>query len=75
MAFPRLTETQTSPAAAGLSATERCDACGAPGLAKAYGASGAVLVFCRHHAEASREKLQEQGFTLETFYGALESSS
>jgi len=75
MAFPRVSETSPR-ATTGLPSSDRCDACGAQALAKAYGSSGSsALLFCRHHAETNREKLEEQGFTLETFYGVLESAS
>jgi len=65
---PRAASSPVSP----LTAADRCDACGAPGLARAKQESGgATLVFCRHHAEGSREKLTQQGFALETFYQSL----
>jgi hypothetical protein len=79
MAFPgsATTKKQSAPRPTAMPlANERCDACGAPGLARAQSRSeGATLVFCRHHAESYRERLEDQGFALATFYEALDSSS
>lgn len=76
MAFPGMSPTrkpETKPAASLPLASERCDSCGAPSLARAESPSGgAALVFCRHHAEGYRARLEEQGFTLSTFYDALD---
>lgn len=78
MAFPGAS-TKKAPAptvAVQPLASERCDACGAPSLARARSRSGgAALVFCRHHAEAYRPRLEDQGFTVETFYDALDTSA
>lgn len=76
MAFPGMSptrKTETKPMASLSLASERCDSCGAPSLARAEPRSGgAALVFCRHHAEGYRAHLEKQGFTLSTFYDALD---
>ncbi len=54
-----------------VNAMDRCDACGAPALARATGQEGSVLLFCRHHAEGYREGLEAQGFLIDTFYQGL----
>lgn len=71
MSFPSVRQQGVSTPASSLSAGDRCDACGAPALARARNAEGSVLLFCRHHGQSFVAALQEQGFQVETFYETL----
>lgn len=42
-----------------LTATDRCDRCGAQAYLKVELASGFELLFCAHHAREHEEKLRE----------------
>ncbi len=42
-----------------LTATDRCDRCGAAAKVRAVLPSGGELLFCGHHARAHEEKLKE----------------
>ena len=42
-----------------LSATDRCDGCGAPAYVRVELADGAELLFCGHHARQHADKLRE----------------
>ncbi len=54
--------TLTSP---GLTQADRCDRCGAAARVRAKLASGAVLLFCQHHANKHEAKLLAQSAVLE----------
>lgn len=41
-----------------LTASDRCDRCGAQGYVKVTLASGGTLIFCGHHARKHEEKLR-----------------
>lgn len=49
-------ETLTRPE---LTATDRCDRCGAGAKVRAVLPSGGELLFCGHHARAHADKLRE----------------
>lgn len=51
-----MTETALDPA---LTATDRCDRCGAQAYLRVILPSGGELMFCAHHANAHREKLMQ----------------
>jgi hypothetical protein len=55
--------TLTSPE---LTRADRCDRCGAAARVVATFPSGAVLLFCQHHANEHEAKLVEQAAVLET---------
>ena len=57
---------QDAPGASNLTAADRCDhgACGAAGRTRVVYASGADLVFCRHHTNEFRGALVSSGATL-----------
>ena len=48
-----------TPAAASLTAADRCDRCGAKALVRVVLSSGELL-FCGHHAKAYEDKLREK---------------
>lgn len=45
-----------------LTATDRCDSCGAQAYIRVTMPSGQDLLFCAHHGNKHREKLSGQGF-------------
>ncbi len=47
-----------------LTATDRCDRCGAQAYLKVELASGFDLLFCAHHAREHEEKLREVAITV-----------
>ena len=49
-----------------LSASDRCDRCGAAARVRAVLPSGGELLFCDHHARAHGEKLRELAVDLQT---------
>lgn len=42
-----------------LTATDRCDRCGAQAYVRAELSNGGELLFCAHHARAHEDKLRE----------------
>ncbi|GAB2937268.1 hypothetical protein GCM10027047_37280 [Rhodococcus aerolatus] len=56
-----MTGTLTSPE---LTATDRCDRCGASARVRALLPSGGELLFCGHHAAEFEAKLREVDATL-----------
>jgi hypothetical protein len=54
---------QTLQAPSPLSATDRCDRCGAQAYVRVVLASGSELLFCAHHARAHEERLREVAAT------------
>ena len=58
-----MTATLTSPE---LTRADRCDRCGAAARVVAKLPSGAVLLFCQHHANEHEAKLVELAAALET---------
>jgi hypothetical protein len=55
---PIVTTTAVAPAST-LTATDRCDRCGAQAYLKVELASGFELLFCAHHAREHEDKLRE----------------
>lgn len=51
----------TSIAAIPLTATDRCDRCGAPAYVRATMTSGFDLLFCAHHWRENESQLREIG--------------
>lgn len=51
--------TAVAPASSTLTATDRCDRCGAQAYLKVELASGFDLLFCAHHAREHEDKLRE----------------
>ncbi|NYG55671.1 DUF7455 domain-containing protein [Nocardioides perillae] len=51
--------TAVAPAAAELSAADRCDRCGAQAYLRVELQSGGELLFCAHHAREHGDKLKE----------------
>jgi hypothetical protein len=51
-----MTSTLTRP---GLTASDRCDRCGAAARVRAVLPSGGELLFCNHHARLHASKLKE----------------
>ena len=54
----------TAVAPSALTATDRCDRCGAQAYLRVELASGLELLFCAHHAREHGEKLKEVAVTL-----------
>lgn len=52
-----MTGTMTSPTA--LTAADRCDRCGAAAAVRVILAGGGELLFCAHHANEHRARLDE----------------
>lgn len=50
--------TQTLPVTTPLSASDRCDRCGAQAYVRVVLASGQDLLFCGHHAREHEERLR-----------------
>ena len=51
--------TATAPAAAPLTAVDRCDRCGAQAYLRVELQSGGELLFCAHHAREHGDKLRQ----------------
>jgi hypothetical protein len=51
--------TAVAPAAAELTAADRCDRCGAQAYLRVELQSGGELLFCAHHAREHGDKLKE----------------
>ena len=51
--------TAVAPSSAGLSASDRCDRCGAQAYLRVELQSGGELLFCAHHAREHGDKLRE----------------
>lgn len=49
-----------------LTASDRCDRCGAAAQVRAILPSGGELLFCRHHARAHEAKLKELSIDVQT---------
>jgi hypothetical protein len=49
-----------------LTATDRCDRCGAAAKVRAVLPSGGELLFCGHHARAHEVKLRELSVEMQT---------
>lgn len=49
----------TSLTASPLTASDRCDRCGAPAYVRVTLLSGSELLFCAHHARAHETRLRE----------------
>lgn len=54
----------TTFAASPLTATDRCDRCGAQAYVRATMISGSELLFCAHHWHDSEARLREIGATI-----------
>ena len=66
---PRRRETAVQPGTLSrpeLTATDRCDRCGAAAKVRAVLPSGGELLFCGHHARAHSEKLRELDVDLQS---------
>jgi hypothetical protein len=50
--------TQTLPVTTALSASDRCDRCGAQAYVRVVLASGQDLLFCGHHAREHEDRLR-----------------
>ena len=48
----------------GLTATDRCDRCGAQAYVRVELAGNAELLFCAHHARQHEDKLREVAITI-----------
>ena len=55
----------------GLSATDRCDRCGAQAYVRVELAGDAELLFCAHHAREHEDKLREVAITIHDETGKL----
>jgi hypothetical protein len=55
----------------GLSATDRCDRCGAQAYVRVELAGNAELLFCAHHAREHEDKLREVAITIHDETGKL----
>lgn len=55
--------TAVAPSSAGLSASDRCDRCGAQAYLRVELQSGGELLFCAHHAREHSDKLKEIAVT------------
>jgi hypothetical protein len=55
--------TAVAPSSAGLSASDRCDRCGAQAYLRVELQSGGELLFCGHHAREHGEKLKKIAVT------------
>jgi hypothetical protein len=55
----------------GLSATDRCDRCGAQAYVRVELAGGAELLFCAHHAREHEDKLREVAISIHDETGRL----
>ncbi len=51
--------TAVAPSAAALTASDRCDRCGAQAYLRVQLSEGAELLFCAHHAREHGDKLRE----------------
>ncbi|MGN6721767.1 MAG: DUF7455 domain-containing protein [Marmoricola sp.] len=51
--------TATAPSTSELSATDRCDRCGAQAYLRVLLQAGGELLFCAHHAREHGDKLRE----------------
>ncbi len=49
----------TTDAATTLTATDRCDRCGAQAYLRVVMATGSELLFCAHHGRTHSDKLQQ----------------
>lgn len=59
------TPVETAPEAVELTLTDRCDACGAAAKTRAVKSySGAVLLFCGHHAAEHGSALVAKGWEI-----------
>ena len=55
--------TAVAPSSAGLSASDRCDRCGAQAYLRVELQSGGELLFCAHHAREHSDQLKEIAVT------------
>jgi hypothetical protein len=55
--------TAVAPSSAGLTASDRCDRCGAQAYLRVELQSGGELLFCAHHAREHGDKLKEIAVT------------
>lgn len=55
-----------APAPVELTASDRCDSCGAAAKSQITLKSGGILLFCGHHTDTHREKLVAQGATIQS---------
>lgn len=55
----RQADVTTAVASSALTATDRCDRCGAQAYLRVELATGAELLFCGHHAREHGDKLRE----------------
>ncbi len=55
--------TAVAPSSAGLSASDRCDRCGAQAYLRVELQSGGELLFCAHHAREHSDKLKKIAVT------------
>jgi hypothetical protein len=55
----------TSLTASRLTASDRCDRCGAPAYVRVILVSGSELLFCAHHARAHETRLREVAATIQ----------
>lgn len=58
----------------GLSATDRCDRCGAQAYVRVELSTGSELLFCAHHAREHEDKLREIAVAIHDESGQLSSS-
>ena len=56
--------TAVAPSSAGLTASDRCDRCGAQAYLRVELQSGGELLFCAHHAREHGDKLKEIAVTV-----------
>jgi hypothetical protein len=66
---------QTLQATSPLSATDRCDRCGAQAYVRVVLSSGSDLLFCAHHARAHEERLREIAATYQDESARLHESA
>ncbi|EFQ84202.1 hypothetical protein HMPREF0063_10918 [Aeromicrobium marinum DSM 15272] len=57
-----------------LTATDRCDRCGAQAYVRVELTGGAELLFCAHHARAHEDKLRDVAVTIHDESGKLAST-
>lgn len=56
--------TATAPTSAALTASDRCDRCGAQAYLRVELQTGGELLFCAHHAREHGDKLREIAVTV-----------
>lgn len=63
--------TAIAPSASELTATDRCDRCGAQAYLRVFLEAGGELLFCAHHAREHGDKLREIAVSFQDETGKL----